>query len=299
MGTGWSKWHKPLKGNPMKRTSPIPKPGKEVVLQAANYSNAQVRLVVAAYYSAQENRKSCDNKMRHWGERDDEGEALPELLQYFADSNALIENHIKKSMAKFAEAHLTGRWALSLHGVGPCISAGCLAHIDIHKAPTVGHIWNFAGLNPARKWLKGEKRPYNAALKQICFHMSDCAKRASGSEKSYYGKLYKARKEMVVQRNEEGRNAERAKTYYTLSKDVKKSLAQGKLPDWNLDRQALNWTAKIFLSHFHAVLFWDIFGRIPPRPFAIQHLGHAHEIRIPNLDLVPGLEKAYYGPRAI
>jgi hypothetical protein len=282
----------------MKRTSPIPKPDREVILQACKLSNAQVRLVVAAYYSAQENRKSCDNKVRHWGERAGEDE-LPLLLQYFADGNARMENEIKKNMERFSEASMPGRWALSLHGVGPCISAGCLAHIDVNKAPTVGHIWNFAGLNPTRKWLKGQKRPYNAALKQICFHMSDCAKRASGSEKSYYGKLYQWRKALVVKRNDDGLNAERAKTYYTKSDDVQKVLNQGKLPDWNLDRQACNWTAKIFLSHLHGVLYWDAFKKAPPRPFAIAHLDHAHEIRIPNLDLVPGLERAYYGPRAI
>lgn len=58
----------------------------------------------------------------------------------------------------------------SIHGIGPVISAGLLAHIDIHRAVTVGHIWRFAGLDPSVKWLKKTKRPWNAGLKVLCCH---------------------------------------------------------------------------------------------------------------------------------
>jgi hypothetical protein len=43
-----------------------------------------------------------------------------------------------------------------------------LARIDIVKAPTAGHIWRYAGLDPTVRWNKGEKRPWNAGLKVLC-----------------------------------------------------------------------------------------------------------------------------------
>jgi hypothetical protein len=145
------------------------------------------------------------------------------------------------------------------------------------------------------KWEKGQKRPYNAALKQVCFHLGECFKRTSGSDESFYGSLYKSRKAFITARNDTGYNAERAKTYRTQSADVRKTLAEGKLPAGNLDRQACNFAAKIFLSHLHVVMYWDKYKKAPPKPFAISILGHADEIKVPNLEMFPGLEEAYYG----
>jgi hypothetical protein len=71
--------------------------------------------------------------------------------------------------------------------------------------------------------------------------------------------------------------------------------AEGKLPAGNLDRQACNITAKLFLSHLHAVMFWDRYGVPPPKPFAIAILGHAHEVAIPHAEMFPGFSEAYYG----
>lgn len=277
----------------MKRADSIPKPGREIVLTAASLNDAEIRFAVANYYTAQDARKRFDMQVRHLGDRSDG--AIPPLLKWSADANATIEESIKRGMLKYAEASPVGRWCLAQVGVGPVITAGLLSHIDITKAPTVGHIWSFAGLNPTMKWEKGQKRPYNAALKQVCFHLGECFKRISGKPEALYGSLYNSRKEMLVKRNDEGFNAERAKTYKTQSADVRKVLAEGKLPAGNLDRQACNFAAKIFLSHLHAVLYWDKYKKAPPKPFAISILGHAHEIKIPNMEMFPGFEEAYYG----
>ena len=76
---------------------------------------------------------------------------------------------------------------------------------------------------------------------------------------------------------------------------VKKKLAEGKLPDFNMDAQACRFATKIFLSHLHALWYWDSYGKPPPKPFAIEHLGHAHIIRVPNSEAFPGFDDAYYG----
>ena len=55
-----------------------------------------------------------------------------------------------------------------------CISAGLMANIDITKVQTAGQIQAFAGLDPTREWNKGEKRPYNARLKALCWKIGQC-----------------------------------------------------------------------------------------------------------------------------
>jgi hypothetical protein len=202
-------------------------------------------------------------------------------------------------MKKYVEASPVGLWMVAQYGVGPVLAAGFLAHLDITVAPTAGHFWQFAGLNPARRsWSKGEKRPYCADVKQLTYHLGECFKRTSGVPESFYGQFYKVRKALLEERNEAGMYAERAKTYTTTSAEVRKTLATGKLPAGNLDRQACNITAKMFLSHLHAVMYWCHHKKAPPKPFAIEILGHAHMVEIPHIDMFPGLREAYYGGKA-
>jgi hypothetical protein len=77
---------------------------------------------------------------------------------------------------------------------------------------------------------------------------------------------------------------------------VKDKLKSGQLPDFNIDARARRYAVKIFLSHLHAILFWDFYGKAPPKPFAIPILGHAHELSIPHADFFPGFTEAYGKP---
>lgn len=274
----------------MKRASAIPRAGKEVVMDAAKLTYPEARALIRNYYDAQEARKRADMQMRHAGDVE-----LAPCLKWYAESNTVIEGELIKMFTKFAENSAVGRWCLSHHGVGPVLATGFIANLDITKAPTVGHFWRFSGMDPTCKWEKGQKRPYNPDMKQLCFHMGECAKRLSGHPDSFYGGFWRERKTLLETRNAAGLYAERAKIYVTKSADVKKTLAKGMLPPGNLDRQAGNITAKMFLSHLHAVMFWDHYGVAPPKPFAIDILGHAHEVKIPHIDMFPGFEKAYYG----
>ena len=278
----------------MKRAPDIPRLGREKVLEAAKLSNPEARFLVANYYAAQAQRKRADMQIRHLGDRE-----LPYVLQYTADASAVMENQVQRALLHFAENTRVGQWCLSHIGVGPVITAGLLAHLDIEKAPTVGHFWRFAGLDPSLRWAKGQKRPYNADLKQVCWHLGKCAIRVSGRDDAVYGQLYRERKALLVARNDRGDFAERAKTFETRSADVKKILATGKLPAGNIDSQATRFVAKIFLSHLHAVWYFDHFKKPPPKPFATAILGHAHEIRVPNSEMFAGFDEAYYGrPKA-
>lgn len=287
----------------MKRAPEVPRLGREVVLQAAKLADPEVRFLVANYYAAQDMRKRCDMQIRHIGDKE-----LPALLTYTADANAIMESQVRRGLKAYAESKLIGRWLMAQDGIAEVIASGLLAHLTIeHRdkltgemvpTATAGHWYSFAGLLPDKRWEKGQKRPWNADLKQICFHAGECFKRVSGKSGAYYGGLYQHRKAKLVERNEAGFNAERAKNFTTKSADVKKLLSEGKLPAGNLDRQACNWTVKILLSHLHALWFWDTYGVPPPKPFAIAILDHAHELRIPLTEMFPGFAEAYYLQKA-
>ncbi len=284
----------------MKRApADIPKISKEQVLEASKLSAPEARFLVSNYYDAQDARKRADMQLRHLGEKNEYESDLKSdpgsMLAYTASVQAQMEKNVLKALEAYAGGSRVGQWILAQYGVGPVIAAGLLAHVDIERAPTVGHIWRFAGLDPTCEWKKGEKRPFNPKLKQICWHAGQCFKRTYTAADSYYGKLYAEKKKIIVARNESGEFAERAKTFFTKSADVKKTLKTGKLPAGNLDSQAARFAVKIFLSHMHAVWFWDKYKRSPPHPFAIAILGHGHEIRVPMTDMFPGFEQAYYG----
>lgn len=301
----------------MKRSTDVPRLPTEVVLEASKLSLPEVRFLVANYYTAQDQRKRADMQIRHLGDKE-----MPAALQYTADSFARVEQQVQRLMKQFSKSSAVGRWMMSMRGIGPVLSAGFRAHLTMQHmdkltgemvpTQTVGHWWSFAGILPDRKWEKGQIRPWNADLKQLTFHAGECFKRAGegappeeGEDEQtqvkkhpLYCKIYKSRKRLLVERNEAGAYAERAKTYRTNSKEVKATLAKGQLPAGNLDRQACNYAVKIFLSHLHAVWYFDHYGAPPPKPFAIARLGHVDEIRVPNAEMFPGFAEAYYGPLA-
>lgn len=265
---------------------------KERVLEAKNLAGAEWRMLVANYYQSQQMRKTMDMQLRHLGEK----EPLY-ITKWAAESFADIEEQLSKAFSTILVSPVAV-WLKAQRGIGPVIAAGLLAHIDIEKAPTAGHIWSFAGLNPEQKWEAGQKRPFNAELKQICWHAGQCFMKQSNDPDCYYGQLYRARKAKEIKRNESGGNTERAKQFVVkpgATKAVKDKLARGQLPDFNIDARARRFAVKIFLSHLHVVMYWDNYEKAPPKPFAISQLDHAHEIRVPNLELFPGLRHAYYG----
>ena len=279
----------------MKRTPKNPG-DKEKILSAALLTNAEARFLVANYYQSQEMRKRSDLQIRHLGPERAEGNVIPEVLMLTAEQFMHAEETMAKALRRFAENRAVGQWCMLNPGVGPIITAGLLAHLDITKAATAGAFWKFTGLDPTIEWNKGEKRPYSADAKQLVYHLGECFKRVSGRyPSSLYVRLYKERKQFIVARNEKGFYAERAKTFITNSADVKKVLKKGMLPTGHLDRQACNFAAKIFLAHLHGVMFWDHYNSPPPRPFMIAHRGHTHEIKIPHTEkLFPGFAEAYY-----
>lgn len=242
----------------------------------------EIRYLVQSYYQVQDYRKAAANMARSLSK----DEKPCELVTWLADSQGRIENDIKLSLEVYAMNDPTGDWALNQHGIGPVITAGLLAHIDIHRAPTVGHIWSFAGLNPSAVWSKGQKRPWNAALKTLCWKIGDSFVKTHNSPKCVYGPIYAARKKVEVAKNEAGEFAEQAAATLAAKKiqdkATRESYEAGRLPAGRIDLRARRVAVKLFLSHFHDVMMWNELGRRAPKPYAFDHMGHAHMIECPN-----------------
>lgn len=111
------------------------------------------RPLVSLYYTVQENRIRFANQVRAMSEA-----ATPHnLVRWMLGSVEGLEDNIKKTLDAYSASQVVGRWMRSVPGIGPVLASGFLAHIDIAKAPTAGHIWTYAGLNPESEWLGNER----------------------------------------------------------------------------------------------------------------------------------------------
>jgi len=250
---------------------------------AATLGRDEARYLVDAYYTVQDYRKASDNQMRALTAS---GEPVG-IIAWYAEQMRVMEGEIQKVLGRWALAQPAGAWAQSITGIGPVLSAGLLAHIDIMQAPTAGHIWRFAGLDPTSHWDKGQKRPWNAGLKVLCWKIGESFVKVSGNEKDVYGKVYASRKAQEIERNERGdfaRQAEAALTAKRIGKDTDayKAYSTGKLPPAHIHARAKRYAVKLFLAHYHQVVYEVAFGVPPPKPYILTQPGHAHFIAPPN-----------------
>ena len=124
----------------------------DLKLAAQSLTPKEARYLVDTYYQMQENRKRAENQKRALA-----GAGEPSLAVSFLKKEAeRLEGEAKYMLGEFADSQPIGIWAQTITGSGRIISAGLVAHIDIERSPTVGHIWSYAGLNPNQKW-KGKK----------------------------------------------------------------------------------------------------------------------------------------------
>jgi len=248
---------------------------------AVTLGKDEARFLVDAYYQMQDARIRADGQVRSMS---DEPHAT---LEWFGAMNSTLEQQIKGALDKYSMATPVGEWMRRQKGIGPVIAAGFLAHLDITKANTAGAFWSFAGLDPRVEWKKGEKRPWNASLKTLCWKLGESFVKVSGHEDAYYGKIYADRKALEMQRNEAGEFAAQAEAKlakYKIGKstDAYKAYSVGKLPPAHIHARAKRYAVKLFLAHLHEVMWRDEYETEPPLPYAIAHLDHVHKIDPPN-----------------
>ena len=256
---------------------------KDTAAASVTLGDAEARFLVDTYYDMQDQRIRDNNKVRALSEADEPHD----VLRWLAAQSTTLENQIKRALTKYAESDPRGAWPISVIGIGPIITAGLMSHIDITKAPTVGHIWRFAGLDPTQTWDKGQKRPWNARLKVVCWKAGESFVKVSGNEDAFYGRIYVQRKELEMSRNEAGMFADQAAAVLAKRRigkdtDAYAAYSVGKLPPAHVHARAKRYAVKLFLAHLHDAWYHLAFNKAPPLPYAIEHLGHAHMIERPQ-----------------
>jgi len=100
--------------------------------------------------------------------------------------------------------------------------------------------------------------------------------------------MYLDRKEFETKRNETGHYARAAVTLLANTPKSKEVTywKDGKLSKGHIDMKARRWVKKIVLSHIHHVAHVWRYSCVPPKPFAVAHLGHAHVILPPDIETV-------------
>lgn len=261
---------------------PLSKLSKDVRDSALLIERDEARNLVSTYYGLQKFRLALRNQERQLIK----AEKPHRVVEHFAGELASLEKNMVSVLDKYSLTSEVGEWSRSVLGIGPVIAAGLMAHIDINRAPTVGHIWRFAGLDPTVTWGKGEKRPWNADLKVLCWKIGDSFVKVSNRPDAFYGQIYRERKAFEVTRDEDGYNATAAEQTLASKKfrdaAVKRIYESGHLPPGRLDLRARRYATKLFLAHWHEVAYKAEFGKEPPLPYPIAHLGHAHKIEVPT-----------------
>lgn len=284
----------------------------------------EARFLVDCYYNMQDNRVRAASQVRAMDKDKKKNPELPGephlVLDWLTEKSEILEGQVRAALDIYSKTKVVGRWSRSIKGIGPVLAAGLMAHIDITKSPTVGHIWNFAGLGPGIKWEKGKKRPWNAALKTLQWKIGESFVKVSGRENAYYGKVYLERKALEIANNDLGKFVDQAKTGAEyVGKDTdswpwyagcfvagttktwieladtkarEEFLKQSKgapgsglamLPPGHIHARAKRYAVKLFLAHWHEVAYKDHYKKDPPNPYPIAHLGHTHKIDPPDM----------------
>ena len=288
---------------------PLSRLSRDLAQAAATLSDDQARYLVDTYYSLQEYRKAAGNQMKALSK----SEEPHGVIAYLFLQMELLEKQVARALGRYAESKPIGKWLLSITGIGPIITAGLIAHIDIARCETASRIWAYAGLDPSREWLKGQKRPWNAKLKNLQWKVGESFVKVSGKEDDFYGKIYIQKKEVETRRNLSGQLADQARAKlekFNIGKDTdaylwysgcltpeaavellentpsEKRMARlrelaGKpgsglpmLPPDHIHARAKRFAVKLFLSHLHEVWYYLENGTRAPKPYAFSILEH-------------------------
>jgi hypothetical protein len=266
---------------------------KDLREAARHLSPQQQRLMVDLYYQVQENRKATANQLR--AAQQEPNAWVTFLTRYMTRMEKLVAGAL--DLASNQQA--VSRWAKAQVGIGPVLAAGLAAYIDVTKSPTVSALWSLAGLNPMALWTKGEKRPWNAQLKTLCWKIGDSFCKFHNHPRCVYGHIYAARKQLEVQRNEAGVFRDQADK--TLANRAIKDTATraiyeaGQLPAGRLELRARRVAVKLFLSHYWEVAYCEHYHEYPRTAYILMKEPEVHRHYVAP----PGYEAVWPEPKGV
>ena len=130
------------------------------------------------------------------------------------------------------------------------------------------------------------KPPYNKALKEKTFVIARSFVMNS-KRGSLYGEIIAKRKEEELFKNERREYRDQAErilqTKNITDKATLETLRDGKLTLKHIDTRARRYGVKLFISHVYEAMYYDKFGKEPPKTYVIEHMGH-HDYIAPEVD---------------
>lgn len=259
-------------------------------------SRSSARFLVQTYYQIQRERIIQGNRQSALDKTGDSSNHLVFMQDMFGN----LEDTIKTWLDVFSDSHPAGHWAREQHGVGPVLAAGLLAYLDMEKCPNISSFWSFAGYNPTMVWEKGQKRPFAAPLKTICWKLGESFVKVSGNPEAKYGQIYVQRKAYEWAKNARGEYAsligKRNYKYGVYTESYKWASGQYSgvtktaagyipntvgpcipmIPPQAIQERAKRYAVKRFLSDFWVISYRHHFGTDAPAPmpWINTHGGH-------------------------
>lgn len=133
------------------------------------------------------------------------------------------------------------------------------------------------------KWNKDKvikiasKVPYNQSLKVLMFKIGDQFIK-NCNRGSFYGELFKKRRDLEIMHNENGDYAEQAaqklKDYNITKPETKKCYEAGKLPPGHILSRSRRYAVKLFMSHYYEAMYYNKYGKMPPIPYILEFGDH-------------------------
>lgn len=129
--------------------TPLQKLNRDIKSAALKMSRDEARFLVNLYYTMQEHRIATTGQARSL----DSSAEPHEAISFFSTQAELLEGQVRAVLDSYSKGSQLGMWMRSQKGLGPVLTAGLLAHVDIAACPSYGNVWAFAGLVPTQKWL--------------------------------------------------------------------------------------------------------------------------------------------------
>lgn len=265
----------------------IEKYSKSVAQAAKVLERTQARTLVHLYYSNQRSRIAMGNRIIAFKK---DGKAT-EVLDFMMNQFVLIEKYTSGLLNQYAKANYMGQWSSQICGIGPVLSAGLLAYVNLDIAQTAGDVWAYAGLAPGQVRRKGVQVNHNPTFKTITWKIGESFVKNAHREHDIYGKVIKERRAYEDAKNQAGEYADQAKkilqekNFEDKTTSVYKEYAAGRLPPAHLHSRCKRYAVKLFLAHYFEEAWEHRFGSSAPLPYPIVHMGHAHVIERPNVSV--------------
>jgi len=148
---------------------------KDLVAATVGSDLRQIGYIVDAYYMTQEHRIALDSQLREA----EEAQEPSALLVWMVRQLETLEAQVKRALDAWSDVDPLASWAKSIVGIGPVISSGLRAHIDISRVNSAGQIWSLAGLS-GKRWVSREEadawvREHGADLEGAAAHFDRSA----------------------------------------------------------------------------------------------------------------------------